>query len=172
MAAFNILEATIDDIHGAYRSGAMTCRELVQAYLDRIAKFDKHGPAINALITVNSEALDEAERLDATYKASGPVGSLHGIPVIIKDQADVKGMPTTLGSLVFKNYYPDRDSFVAEKLRQAGAIILGKATLGELGGGDTHGSLFGSTRNPYDPERTVGHPPGTASPACVLPPVL
>jgi len=156
MAAFNILEATIDDIHGAYRSGAMTCRELVQAYLDRIAKFDKHGPAINALITVNSEALDEAERLEAAYKASGPVGLLHGIPVIIKDQADVKGMPTTLGSLVFKNYCPDRDSFVADKLRQAGAVILGKGTLGELGGGDTHGSLFGSTRNPYDPERTVG----------------
>src|SRR6188508_2208370 len=172
MAAFNIPEATIDDLHGAYRSGSVTCREVVHAYLDRIEKFDKHGPVINALITVNSEALREAERLDAAYKASGPVGSLHGIPVIIKDKADVKGMPTTLGSLVFKNYYPDRDSFVAEKLRQAGAIILGKATLGELGGGDTHGSLFGSTRNPYDPERTVGHPPGTASPACVLPPVL
>jgi len=156
MAAVNILEATIDDIHGAYRSGAMTCRGLVKAYLDRIAKFDKHGPTINALITVNSAALGEAERLDAAYKASGPVGLLHGIPVIIKDQADVKGMPTTLGSLLFKNYYPDRESFVAEKLRQAGAVILGKATLGELGGGDTHGSLFGSTRNPYDPERTVG----------------
>ena len=156
MASFNILEATIDDIHGGYRSGTLTCRDLVAAYLDRIEKFDKGGPAINALITVNSEALREAERLDAAYKTSGPVGSLHGIPVIIKDQADVKGMPTTLGSLVFKNYYPDRDSFVAERLRQAGAIILGKATLGELGGGDTHGSLFGSTRNPYDPERTVG----------------
>ena len=156
MAAFNIPEATIDDLHGAYRSGSVTCREVVQVYLDRIEKFDKHGPAINALITVNSEALREAERLDAAYKASGPVGSLHGIPVIIKDQADVKGMPTTLGSLLFKNYYPDRESFVAEKLRQAGAVILGKATLGELGGGDTHGSLFGSTRNPYDPERTVG----------------
>ena len=156
MAAFNILEATIDDIHGAYRSGTLTCRELVSAYLDRIEKFDKHGPAINALITVNSEALREAERLDTAYKASGPVGSLHGIPVIVKDQADVKGMPTTLGSVLFRNYFPDRDSFIAEKLRQAGAIILGKATLGELGGGDTHGSLFGSTRNPYDPERTVG----------------
>ncbi len=156
MASFNILEARIDDIHAAYRSGTLTCRELVAAYLDRIERFDKGGPAINALITVNSEALKEAERLDAAYKASGPVGSLHGIPVIIKDQADVKGMPTTLGSLVFKNYYPDRDSFVAERLRQAGAIILGKATLGELGGGDTHGSLFGSTRNPYDPQRTVG----------------
>jgi len=156
MAAFNILEATIDDLHGGYRSGSVTCREVVQAYLDRIEKFDKHGPVINALITVNSEALREAERLDAAYKASGPVGSQHGIPVIIKDQADVKGMPTTLGSLLFKNYYPDHDSFVADKLRHAGAIILGKATLGELGGGDTHGSLFGSTRNPYDPERTVG----------------
>jgi hypothetical protein len=76
--------------------------------------------------------------------------------VIVKDQADVKGMPTTLGSLLFKDYFPDRDSFVAEKLKQAGAVILGKATLGELGGGDTHGSLFGSTRNPYDTERTVG----------------
>ena len=65
-------------------------------------------------------------------------------------------MPTTLGSLLFKDYFPDRDSFVAEKLRKAGAVILGKATLGELGGGDTHGSLFGSTRNPYDIERTVG----------------
>ncbi|MGN6732252.1 MAG: amidase [Candidatus Binatia bacterium] len=156
MAAFNILEATIDDLHGAYRSGSVTCRAVVQAYLDRIEKFDKHGPVINALITVNSEALREAEQLDAAYKASGPVGSLHGIPVIIKDQADVKGMPTTLGSLLFRNYYPDHDSFVADKLRHAGAIILGKATLGELGGGDTHGSLFGSTRNPYDPERTVG----------------
>ena len=65
-------------------------------------------------------------------------------------------MPTTLGSLLFKDYYPDRDAFVVEKLKKAGAIILAKATLGELGGGDTHGSLFGSTRNPYDPERTAG----------------
>jgi len=154
--SFNIIEATIDDIHDAYRSGKLTCRQLVQMYLDRIEAFDKRGPQINALITVNSEALEEADRLDAAYKTSGPLGKLHGIPVIVKDQADVKGMPTTLGSVLFKDYYPDRDSFVAEKLRQSGAILLGKATLGELGGGDTHGSLFGSTRNPYDLERTVG----------------
>src|SRR4029434_10260260 len=67
-----------------------------------------------------------------------------------------KGMPTTLGSVLFKNYYPDRDAFVVEKLKRAGAIILAKATLGELGGGDTHGSLFGSTQNPYALDRTVG----------------
>ena len=154
--SFNVLEATIDDIHAAYKSGGLTCRQLVQTYLDRIDEFDKQGPNINALITINSDALKEADRLDAAYKASGPVGPLHGIAVIVKDQADVKGMPTTLGSVLFKDYLPDRDSFVAEKLRKAGAIILGKATLGELGGGDTHGSLFGSTRNPYDTERTVG----------------
>lgn len=154
--SFNLVEATIDDIHNAYKSGQLTCRQVVQMYLDRIEAFDKKGPAINALITVNSNALKEADRLDAAYKASGPVGPLHGIPVIVKDQADVKGMPTTLGSLLFKDYFPDRDSFVADKLKRAGAVILGKATLGELGGGDTHGSLFGSTRNPYDTERTVG----------------
>src|SRR5919109_3169475 len=154
--AFNVLEATIEDIHNSYKSGRLTARQLVEAYLERIDAYDKKGPAINAIITVNSKALEQADRLDAALKTSGFVGPLHGIPVIIKDQADAQGMPTTLGSLLFKNYYPDRDAFVVEKLKNAGAIILAKATLGELGGGDTHGSLFGSTRNPYDLSRTVG----------------
>jgi len=125
-------------------------------YLDRIAAYDKSGPAINALISLNPDALKEADRLDAAYKASGPVGALHGIPIIMKDQGDATPMPTTLGSLLFKDYYPGRDCFVVDKLKKAGAIILGKATLGELGGGDTHGSLFGSTKNPYALERTAG----------------
>src|SRR5438128_7297135 len=125
-------------------------------HLDRIEMYDKKGPALNAIITVNSKALEEADRLDGEFKAAGFVGPLHGIPVILKDQADAKGMPTTLGSLLFKNYYPDRDAFVVEKLKKAGAIILAKSTLGELGGGDTHGSLFGSTRNSYALERTAG----------------
>lgn len=155
-STFRLLEATIDDIHSAYRSGQLTARRLVQMYLDRIEAYDKKGPALNAIIAINPRALEEADRLDDAFKVSGFAGPLHGIPVIIKDQADVKGMPTTLGSLLFKNYYPDRDCFVVEKLRKAGAIILAKATLGELGGGDTHGSLFGSTRNPYALDRTVG----------------
>jgi amidase len=137
-APFRILEATIDDIHSAYKSGHLTCRQLVQMYLDRIEAFDKKGPAINAIITISSRALEDADRIDAAYKTSGPVGTLHGIPVVLKDQVDAKGMPTTLGSVLFKNYYPDKDAFVVEKLKNAGAIILGKATLGELGGGDTH----------------------------------
>jgi len=154
--AFSVLETTIEDIHSAYKSGQLTARQLVQTYLDRIDAYNKQGPAINAIITLNPAALEEADRLDKAFKAAGFVGTLHGIPIIIKDQADAKGMPTTLGSVLLKDYYPDRDAFVVEKLKKAGAIILAKATLGELGGGDTHGSLFGSTRNPYDPERTAG----------------
>jgi Asp-tRNA(Asn)/Glu-tRNA(Gln) amidotransferase A subunit family amidase len=153
---FHLLEATVEDIHNAYKSEQLTARQLVQLYLDRIDAYDKKGPRINAIITISSTALAEAERLDAEYKASGLTGPLHGIPVIVKDQMDVRGMPTTLGSILFKDYRPERDAFVAEKLRKAGAIILAKATLGELGGGDTHGSLFGSTRNPYGLERTAG----------------
>jgi amidase len=163
--AFNLVETTIEEIHAAYRSGQLTCQQLVQMYLDRIDAYDKKGPALNAIITVNADALKEAAQLDAAYGASDLVGPLHGIPVIMKDQADVIGMPTTLGSVLFKNYYPDRDSFVAERLKRAGAVILAKAALGELGGGDTHGSLFGSTRNPYDLERTVGGSSGGSAAA-------
>jgi amidase len=154
--SFNVLETTIADVHAAYRSGQLTCRQLVQSYLDRIENYDRHGPAINAIITINPAALKEAERLDAAFKAGGFVGPLHGVPIIMKDQGDAVGMPTTLGSVLFKDYYPDRDAFVVDKLKKAGAIILAKATLGELGGGDTHGSLFGSTKNPYDLARTAG----------------
>jgi len=153
---FRLLEATVDEIHAAYKAGTLTTRRLVQLYLDRIEAYDKQGPALNAIITINAEALQEADRLDAAFKQSGLTGPLHGIPIIVKDQFDVRGMPTTLGSVLFKDYFPDRDAFVTEKLRKAGAIILAKATLGELGGGDTHGSLFGSTRNPYALDRTPG----------------
>ena len=154
--SFKLIETTIADVHAAYKAGELTCRQLVQMYLDRIEALDKNGPAINAIISVNPEALAEADRFDKAFKASGPVGPLHGIPIIVKDQCDAVGMPTTLGSVLFKNYHPDRDAYVVEKLRSAGAVILAKATLGELGGGDTHGSLFGSTKNPYDLERTAG----------------
>jgi len=154
--AFNLLETTIEQVHAAYKSGELTCRQLVQMYLERIEAYDKKGPAINAIISLNPDALKEADRLDAALKASGFVGPLHGIPIVMKDQGDATPMPTTLGSLLFKDYYPDRDAFVVDKLKKAGAIILAKSTLGELGGGDTHGSLFGSTKNPYDLERTAG----------------
>jgi amidase len=153
---FRLLEATIDDIQRAYATGDLSARELTQLYLNRIEAYDRGGPRINSIITIAPDALQEADRLDAALQASGPVGPLHGVPVILKDQMDAKGTPTTLGSILFKDYFPTRDSFVADRLRRAGAIILAKAALGELGGGDTHGSLFGSTKNPYDLDRTPG----------------
>ena len=155
-APFQVMETSIDDIHAAYKSGRLTARQLTQAYLNRIDAYNKQGPAINAIITLNPEALEDADRLDAAYRSSGFVGPLHGIPVLVKDEIDVAGLPTTLGSVVFRDYRPTRDSFVVEKLRKAGAIIMGKTTLGEFALGDTYGSMFGVTRNPYDPERTVG----------------
>jgi amidase len=160
---FRVEEATIEVIHAAYKSGQLTSHQLAQLYLDRISAYDKKGPAINSIITLNPNALKEADRLDAAFKASGFVGPLHGIPVIVKDQVDAQGMPTTLGSVMLKDFYPDKDSFVVAKLRAAGAIILGKGTLGEFGGGDTYGSLFGATRNPYALDRTVGGSSGGPS---------
>ncbi len=154
--SFSVMETTVTEVHEAYKSGSLTAQQLVKMYLDRIEAYDQQGPKINCVITVNPKAMEEAARLDAAFKQSGPVGPLHGIPIILKDQMDVAGLPTTLGSLVFKDYVPTRDAFVVEKLKKAGAIILAKVTLGELGGGDTFGSLFGETRNPYDLERTVG----------------
>ena len=153
---FQVMETSIDAIHRAYKTGQLTAHQLVQQYLDRINAYDQKGPALNSIITVNPKALEEADSLDAEYKRSGFVGPLHGIPILVKDEIDTAGMPTTLGSVLFRDYRPTLDSFVLAKLRKAGAIILGKTTLSEFAAGDTYGSLFGATHNPYDLERTVG----------------
>src|SRR5437870_7076896 len=155
-AKFQVVETTIDDIHAAMRSRTLTARELVQAYFERIVAFDKQGPALNCIINLNPKAFEDADRLDAAFKRSGMMGPLHGIPILVKDEIDTAGMPTTLGTLVFKDYRPTRDAFVIEQIKKAGAIILGKTTLSEYAAGDTFGSMFGVSRNPYDLERTVG----------------
>ena len=155
--SFRLVETSVDEVHAAYKAGSLTAHELVQAYLDRIDAYDKKGPTINSIITINPRALAEADALDAAFKRSRTfAGSLHGIPILVKDEIDTAGMPTTQGTLVFKNYRPIKDAFVVERLRQAGAIILGKTTLSEFAAGDTFGSMFGVTRNPYDLQRTVG----------------
>jgi amidase len=165
-ASFQLMETTIDQVHAAMKAGKLTAHELVQQYLDRIEAYDKRGPNINCVITLNPSAMQEADKLDARFKQSGFVGPLHGIPVLVKDQVDAAGMPTTLGSVVFKDYNPPLDSFAIAKIRNAGGIILGKTTLGEFGGGDSFGSLYGATHNPYDLERTVGGSSG-GSGACL-----
>lgn len=153
---FNVMEATIDSIHAAYENHTLTAHQLVQMYLDRIHAYDQAGPKLNVIITLNPNALAEADRLDAAFRKGGLVGPMHGIPVLVKDEIDTAGMPTTLGTLIFKDYRPPLDSFVVAKLKQEGAIILGKTTLSEFAAGDTYGSMFGVSRNPYDLSRTVG----------------
>ncbi len=162
---FAVSETTIAAIHAAYRAGALTARALVEAYLERIEAYDRNGPTINAVISVNPHAAEEAARLDAAFERGGPVGPLHGIPVAVKDQADVAGMPTTMGSVLFENHYPGRDCFVAARLRRASAVVIAKTALGEMGAGDTHGSLFGSTANVYDLSRTAGGSSGGSAAA-------
>ncbi len=161
---FNVMEATVPEIHAAMKSGRLTAHQLVQDYLDRIAEYDKKGPDLNCIITLNSEALAEADKEDAEFgKTRELTGSMHGIPVLVKDEIDTAGMPTTLGTIVFKNYRPTLDAYAVAELRKQGAIILGKTTLSEFAGGDTYGSAFaergeafGVSRNPYDLTRTVG----------------
>ena len=107
---FQLLETTLGDIQEALASGAITARELVELYLKRIEAYDRGENGINCVITLNPTALEEADAADAHMKASGPIGPLHGVPIVLKDQMDAKGMPTTLGSVIFKDYYPERDS--------------------------------------------------------------
>src|SRR5262249_15702942 len=111
-AGFHLLEATIEDIHGALQSKRITCRELGNLYIKRIEAYDKEGAHLNAVQTLNSRALQEAERLDAAYASSGRVGSLHCVPVLLKDQVETSDMPTTYGSVIFKDFVPRREATI------------------------------------------------------------
>jgi len=153
-AEFSLQEATIDDVHAAFKSGQLTCRQLVQHYLNRIEAYDKNGPRLNAIQNLNQQALQEADRLDNAYKLSGPVGPLHCIPVLVKDQVETSDMPTTFGSLVFKDFMPKRDATIILKMKKAGAIIIAKATMGEYASKYV-GSASGIVRNAYDPTRNA-----------------
>ncbi|TKA09552.1 twin-arginine translocation signal domain-containing protein [Actinacidiphila oryziradicis] len=155
--SFELMEATIADIHDAYRHGRLTCRELVQQYLDRIAAYDKQGPSLTALITVNPRALEVADELDRQYRRSGLTGPLHGIPVILKDNYDTFDLPTTGGNTAMRTSVPPTDAFTVDKMRKAGALILAKANLQEFArGGNSLSSLGGQVLNPYDLTRTPG----------------
>jgi amidase len=153
---FNLETATIAGIHKAFANGSLTAYKLTELYLARIEAYDQQGPAINCIVTLNPEALNEAYELDVAYALNGPVGPLHGIPILVKDEIDTAGMPTTLGVTIFKDYSPPLDAFAVTRLKEAGAIILAKTTLSEFAGGDTYSSLTGNSRNPYALDRTVG----------------
>ena len=157
--SFELLETTIEGVHAALISGEITCRELVELYLDRIEAYDKQGPELNSIQHVNSRALEEAEALDTALETSGLVGPLHCVPVLLKDQVETSDMPTTYGSAIFAGYVSGRDATIVTRMKQAGAIILAKTNLGEFAYGYL-GSAFGMVRNAYDPMR---NPSGSAA---------
>ena len=150
--SFRLLEATIDNVHASLTSEQITCRELVQLYLDRIEAYDKNGPELNAVQYVNPRALQEAGELDAALESWGLVGPLHCIPVLLKDQVETRDMPTTYGSVLFEDFVPERDATIVIRMKQAGAIVLAKTNMGEYAARYV-GSAFGLIRNAYDPNR-------------------
>lgn len=169
-AEINLTTATIPELQNAYNSG-LTAEQVVAAYLRRIDAFDKQGPMINAVITLNPKALEEARALDAERREKGPRSPLHGVPVLLKDNVDTFDLPTTGGSqLLAKHIAPD-DAFITAKIREAGGIILAKVNLSEWAGsgGSTSGappeiakegrvpngfsSMGGQTRNPHALDR-------------------
>ena len=167
--ALEIEEASVADLQAAYKDHRLTVRQVVEAHLARIAAYDKQGPIINSLVTVNGKALAEADAQDA-WLSSHPGklnGSLFGIPVIVKDNIDVAGMPMTSGFQGWKNYFPPTDAPLAAKIKAAGGIIIGKASLSEFarGGGDNINSVVsGFARNPYNTAyATGGSSGGTAA---------
>ena len=156
-AAFEVSEKSILELQAAMQDGTVTAAALVDQYLARIAAYDRIGPALNAVIAVNPKARDEAAALDRERAARGPRGPLHGVPIVIKDNFDLAGMPTTAGTIAFATLYPKDDAFQVRKLRDAGAVILAKTNLQELASGIvTVGSMGGQTLNPYNLLRNPG----------------
>lgn len=154
---FDVMEKSIAELNLALEAGTVTSRELVEQYLARIEAYDRRGPALNAIVTLNPRAGEDAAALDAE-RAAGTVRSpLHGIPVLLKDNYDTHDMPTTAGVVALAASIPPDDAFQVRRLREAGAVILGKTNMHELARGiTTVGSLTGQTRNPYDPTRNPG----------------
>jgi amidase len=160
----SLVEHTAVELAGLLASGAVSAREVTEAHLDRIAAV---GPSVNAIVTVTAEAaMQQAGRLDDEFTRSGLVGPLHGLPVAHKDLAETRGVRTTYGSLVFADHVPNFDALHVARIREAGAVSLGKTNTPEFGAGSqTFNEIFGATRNPYDLSKTVGGSSGGAAAA-------
>jgi len=164
-------EASIADLHDQLQRGELSSEQLVEWYLERIARIDHDGLQLNSIIEVNPDALRIARALDAEWQSSGPRGPLHGIPVVLKANIDTADqMYTTAGSLALADHVATTDAFVVKRLRDAGAVILGKANLSEWANFRSRrsssgwSSVGGQTKNPYDPTRS---PCGSSSGSAV-----
>lgn len=167
VTAFRAEEATIAGVHDALRAGRLSCRQLVEQYLARIAAYDKVGPGINSLVVVNPRALAIADSLDQAQRAGGTMGALHCVPMIVKDNMQTTDLPTSAGSLAFEGWVPKKDAFQVKRIREAGAIVLAKSNMAEFAFSpyETVSSILpGYTRNPYSTDRvTAGSSGGTAA---------
>src|SRR4051812_17864034 len=165
--SFRIEETTIAQIQTAFRDGSLTCRSLVERYLARIEAHDKQGAALNAIVMTNPDALTAADDLDRRFRQSGPVGPMHCVPVLVKDNYETVDMPTTAGSLALKGMMTGADAFVVKRLRDAGALMIAKSNMAEFAFSpvETVNSILpGYTRNPYDTARvTAGSSGGSAA---------
>lgn len=165
-SAVDVVELSAAEARERLAAGQLTSRELTQAYLDRIAAIDDAGPRLNAVIDVNPDALAEADARDAERQQGRVRGPLHGIPILIKDNIDVAGMVNSAGSLALADHRPKSDAFLVARLREAGAVILGRTNLSEWANfrstRSTSGwsSRGGQTRNPYMLDR---NPCGSSS---------
>lgn len=148
----------------ALRTGELTAVEVLTAYLDRIARIN---PRINAIVSIDADAaFRQAEHADAARAAGDPLGILHGLPLAVKDLMDTRGLRTTYGSPIYADHVPDRDALMVERMRAAGAVIIGKTNVPEFGAGShTFNPVFGATRNPWDTSRSAGGSSGGAGAA-------
>ncbi len=164
-SVFDVRETTIAETQAAIRSGRVTCRELVETYRKRVLAYDQK-THLNSMILLNPDALADADRLDAEFKKTHTMRPLHGVVVIVKDNYDTKGLQTTGGSLAMKGVVPETDAFMVKRLRDAGAIVLGKSNMAEWAFSPyvTESSIAGITRNPYALDRVpAGSSGGTAA---------
>jgi amidase len=164
---FEIEETTIVQIHRALKSGAITCRGLVERYLKRIEAYDKAGPALNAIVVVNPEALKQAEAMDRSLRQGTVAGRLFCIPAIVKDNFETIGLQSAVGSLSLQGFVSNRDAFQVKRIKDAGAIVIAKSNMAEFAFTpyETVSSILpGYTKNPYALDRvTAGSSGGTAA---------
>jgi amidase len=167
----DLTTATIPELQGGLAAGRFTSEQLTNAYLARIQEVNSRGPSLHAVRVLDGSALAQARALDAERARGHVRGPMHGIPVLVKDNIDVKGLPTTAGALALENSRPSGDAFLVKRLRAAGAIVLGKANLTEFANFVTSGampsgysSLGGQVLNPYDATQT---PSGSSSGSAV-----
>lgn len=154
---FTPYEASVGEIHKAMQQGDVTSQELVSYYLERIKKYDDSGPELTSIVTVNENAEERAAELDAELSENGLTGVLHGIPILVKDQAETEGLITTFGSSGFSDYVPSEDAEIIKKIKNEGGIVLAKTNLPDWAASwFTYSSALGETKNPYALDRDPG----------------